>query len=340
MATSCSESSSSAVPGPSSGPCRKNLCASAGRCFGRADPGSRLRSSTCARPSCIAGGIRSGSPPSSRRDCEPCSPCPWCARRVYLGAIALYRREVQAFTDKQIALLQTFADQAVIAIENVRLFQELEARNRELTEALEQQTATAEILRVISSSPTDVQPVFDAIRAQRSATVRRPCSANLFRFDGELLHHRRGLQLHTGGPREHTAPVPGTAQREASLARGRSSTDGSFTIPDVELDPEYGFRDCSHVRLPKRPGGAHVPGRHAWLARSTSAGSSRDRSPTKQIELLPDLRRPGGHRDRERPAVPGAPGPDGPAHALGRRSSGRSARSARRSAPPSTSRRC
>jgi signal transduction histidine kinase len=105
---------------------------------------------------------------------------------VPVGAIGLWRREVQPFSEKQIKLVETFAAQAVIAIENVRLFKELEARNSALTESLEQQTATSEILRVISSSPTDAQPVFDAI----AANAAHLCSANdaqLLRVEGEIL---------------------------------------------------------------------------------------------------------------------------------------------------------
>ena len=110
-----------------------------------------------------------------------------------IGAILVRRDEVRLFTDHQIALLQTFADQAVIAIENVRLFKELEEKNRALTiahahstEALEQQTATSEILGVISRSPTDTQPVFDAI----ATNAARLCSANdaqVLRVEGEVL---------------------------------------------------------------------------------------------------------------------------------------------------------
>ena len=111
---------------------------------------------------------------------------------VAIGAIVLRRPETQRFTERQVALLQTFADQAVIAIENVRLFNELEARNRDLTETLEQQTATSEILRVISSSPTDVQPVFDAI-AESAVPLCEAFDVAHLPLDGDRLrlaaHH-------------------------------------------------------------------------------------------------------------------------------------------------------
>ncbi len=111
---------------------------------------------------------------------------PLLRKGVPIGALFLRRREVRQFSDKEIALLQTFADQAVIAIENVRLFKELEARNKALTEALEQQTATAEILRTISQAQTDAQPVFEAI-ADSVMRLFGAWSALVFGYDGEFL---------------------------------------------------------------------------------------------------------------------------------------------------------
>src|SRR5262245_9948704 len=88
---------------------------------------------------------------------------PMLSKGVPIGAIALFRTEIAPFSDEQLELLRSFADQAVIAVETSRLLGALQAKNADLTEALDQQTATSEILKVISSSPTDVQPVFDAV---------------------------------------------------------------------------------------------------------------------------------------------------------------------------------
>src|SRR5262249_51410017 len=111
-----------------------------------------------------------------------------------IGVISIRRTDVHPFTDRQIDLLKTFADQAVIAIENARLFEEVQARTRELTDALEQKTATSEILSVISSSPTDTQPVFSAI-AKNAVQLCDAMFGAVFSYDGRLVHWVAGHQI-------------------------------------------------------------------------------------------------------------------------------------------------
>jgi two-component system, NtrC family, sensor kinase len=169
---------------------------------------------------------------------------PMLREGVLIGSLFIWRTEVRAFTDKQIELVTTFADQAVIAVENVRLFTELQEKNSSLTaahaqvtEALEQQTATAEILRVISRSQTDVQPVFDTI--VRSAV--RLCDGlfgALNQFDGELMHQ---VAQHNYTP-EALEQVRRAYPMRPSRARGSGRAilgRAVVHIPDVEVDPEY-----------------------------------------------------------------------------------------------------
>jgi two-component system, NtrC family, sensor kinase len=159
-----------------------------------------------------------------------------------LGVIGVGRAEPGPFSDHQIALLQTFADQAVIAIENVRLFTELQEKNRALTQAhahvtesLEQRTATSEILRVISSSPTDVQPIFDAI--VRSAS--RLCGgewAIVTRYDGELLHLAAQHNPRSGAADAASRFFPQVPRRGLSIV-ARALLDGAVVhVSDVETE--------------------------------------------------------------------------------------------------------
>src|SRR4029450_12263809 len=116
-----------------------------------------------------------------------------------IGVIVIERPEPGRYPTKHVELLRTFADQAVIAIQNVRLFTELETRNGELRASLEQQTATGEILRVISSSPTDTQPVFDALVRRTASLCGASDAAMLLVRDGEL-HHVAGVGPMAGTP--------------------------------------------------------------------------------------------------------------------------------------------
>jgi GAF domain-containing protein len=187
-----------------------------------------------------------------------------------LGVIAIYRHEVRPFTANQIALVETFADQAVIAIENVRLFRELETRNHDLTEALEQQTATSEILRVISRSQTDVQPVFDSI-AQAALELCGASVASVAKIEGELIHLVALANVQSQGAEAMRRVFPRKPSRDTALARA-IMTCSVVAIADVLHEDDYairapaiaaGFRSVLAVPLVReaRPIGAISVGR-------------------------------------------------------------------------------
>jgi GAF domain-containing protein len=170
---------------------------------------------------------------------------PMLKENELIGAITIYRQEVKPFTVKQIELVANFAKQAVIAIENTRLLKELRQRTDDLTESLEQQTATSEVLKVISSSPGDMKPVFEAILSN----ALRICEAkfgHLLLYDGDSFE---ATHLHDVPPsyreywEEHAPIRPGPNTGLGRLARSKEVAH----IPDLKADSAYAEREPLRV---------------------------------------------------------------------------------------------
>jgi two-component system, NtrC family, sensor kinase len=178
------------------------------------------------------GGVRSMIGVPLLREAEP------------IGAIALARNRVEPFTDREIELVTTFADQAVIAIENVRLFDEVQARTRDLSESLQQQTATADVLKVISRSAFDLKTVLDTL----VEAAARLCEAD----QGTIARDRDGVfqRVATYGFSdeftEYVKTIPVIPER--GTATGRALLDGKVVhIADVQADPEYTFAEAQKL---------------------------------------------------------------------------------------------
>ena len=174
-----------------------------------------------------------------------------------VGVICLYRREVRSFDESVVDLVSTFADQAVIAIDNVRLFQALEARTHELGEALERQTATSDILRTISRSSTDYGPVFDAILDSATRLCNAPLAFLLMR-EGDFFH----LVADKGSRPEYVEwlksnPMPISEQKTLAA---RAAAEG---VPQqlADITDTEGYRDG----MPHRVASADIEGIRSGL---------------------------------------------------------------------------
>jgi signal transduction histidine kinase/putative methionine-R-sulfoxide reductase with GAF domain len=204
---------------------------------------------------------------------------------VAIGAISLRRTEARPFAERQVALLQTFADQAVIAIENVRLFKELQASNRDLTEALEQQTATSEILRVISSSPTDIQPVFDVI-VEQACRLCDAVVANAVRIDGDLMHNMAAFGF--------TPEAQAVVRRSFPMLPSRATMSGRAILERAVVASEDASIDevgMTSQEISRSLGGramVSVPMLRDGIAVGaiTLARRERGRFPERQVNLL------------------------------------------------------
>ena len=207
-----------------------------------------------------------------------------------IGCLAILRAATGEFDDREIALAQTFADQAVIAIENVRLFNEtkealhkVEERTAELTESLEYQTAISEVLRVISESPTDVTPVFEAIMDSAQRLFGSP-NAAVFRYDGRLLHLVANSNWPAEAIEDARRTYPGLPN--PAMLTGRIILSGQpHTIVDTQADPEYD-QTTARAGTWRRMIGAPMLKDGAPIGVLVVAWPNPGQTPQKQADLL------------------------------------------------------
>ena len=197
-----------------------------------------------------------------------------------IGVIAIYRQEVRPFGEKQIELVENFAAQAVIAIENARLLNELRQRTADLTESLEQQTATSEVLKVISSSPGELEPVFEAM-LQNSVRICEAGFGQMFLREGDSVR----LVAAIGVP---TALVEFDKRRGAFQPTSGGGLDQVMRTKQVAHIADLASEHASYP--PAKLGGArgHISpcrcsGKDNWLARLLSIGKKFAHSPTNKL---------------------------------------------------------